>query len=99
MTPRTTQDWIAVLWPAFIAACLTEILVFASFDPEDFHFFGSQENWSAQSVYSIAFFGFWFIAAIATLSTWNLGRTARQINESKTDDVPTAGHDGRSSRP
>ncbi|MGE0310155.1 MAG: hypothetical protein AB7P21_00845 [Lautropia sp.] len=86
MTPRSTRDWIAVLWPAFIAACLTEIVVFGCFDPADFHFFGSQDLWSAQSVYSIAFFCFWLIAAIATLSTWNLGRSARQINEG-TDDA------------
>ncbi len=87
MTPHSTRDWIAVLWPAFIAACLTEIVVFACFDPADFHFFGSQAEWSGQSVYSLGFFCFWLIGAIATLATWNLGRSARQINDGV--DAPT----------
>ena len=92
MTPRSTRHWIAILWPAFIAACLLEIIVFACFDPADFHLFGAQGTWSAQSVYSIAFFCFWLIAASATLSTWKLGRTSREINLDleESDDPPAA---------
>ena len=66
--PSTAKDRIAVLWPAFLAACLLEIVVFASFDPHDVRSFGVPEL-EVQSVYSIAFFGFWMIASLDRKST------------------------------
>ena len=71
--PTSARDRIAVLWPAFLAACLLEIVVFASFDPHDVRTFGGQDL-EAQSVYSIAFFAFWLIASLTSLTTWMLSR-------------------------
>ena len=70
----STRHGIAVLWPAFLAACLLEIVVFGSFDPDDFHGFGSAVHLSREAVLSIAFFVFWFVAAIAGFATWKLSR-------------------------
>ena len=69
--PTSARDRIAVLWPAFLAACLLEIVVFASFDPHDVRAFGGHDV-EAQSVYSIAFFAFWLIASLTSLTTWKL---------------------------
>ncbi|HZH07176.1 MAG TPA: hypothetical protein VEY69_10910 [Lautropia sp.] len=71
--PATSRDWIAVLWPAFLAACLLEIAVFALFDPHDLRTSGGAEP-GIQSIYSVAFFGFWMIASLASLGTWTLTR-------------------------
>jgi len=71
--PRNLRDWIAVLWPAFLAACLLEIVVFASFDPHDLRTSGGADP-GIQSVYSLAFFSFWIIASLASLGTWTLAR-------------------------
>ena len=70
----STRHAIAVLWPAFLAACLLEIVVFGSFDPDDFHGFGAAVHLSREAVLSIAFFVFWFVAAIAGFATWKLSR-------------------------
>ena len=71
--PTSARDRIAVLWPAFMAACLLEIIVFASFDPHDLRTYGGHEL-ETQSVYSIAFFAFWLVASLASLTTWKLTR-------------------------
>lgn len=62
---------IAILWPAFLAACALELIVFASFDPADFHGFG-QRTMSDIGVLSIAFFAFWAITAVAGYVTVRL---------------------------
>lgn len=91
MTPRTSRDWISVLWPSFVAACLVEMVVFASFDPQDWHFFGMEEQQSAETVYSIGFFCFWIITTLASLGTWNLTRSATELNRLTAFDAPRAG--------
>ena len=49
--------WIA--WPAFLAACALELLVFALVDPLELHWSGQVLGWSRQGVYTAAFFAFW----------------------------------------
>jgi len=61
MMRRTMQ----ILWPAFVAAGVLEMLVFAVIDPADLRWFGGAPiGWSAQAVYTVTFLMFW--AAIAT---------------------------------
>jgi hypothetical protein len=67
------RRWGAVAWPAFVAACLLEIIVFAAFDPADFHAFGA-ESWQSQSVLTIAFLAFWVVSTLACYVTWILAR-------------------------
>jgi hypothetical protein len=58
--------WMAIAWPAFLAACALELLVFAMVDPSELHGFGSLDSTSRQGIYTLAFFVFWVIAAAAT---------------------------------
>ena len=51
-----------VVWPAFIGACLLELIVFAVVDPAEVHWLGRSTPWSEggsrQAVYAGAFFVF-----------------------------------------
>ena len=61
------QRALRILWPAFMAAGVLEMLVFAVVDPAELHWFGGAAlNWSAQAVYTVTFLIFW--AAISTAS-------------------------------
>ena len=70
--PRKMRDWIIVLWPAFVAACLIEMLVFASFDPHDINVLGFRVEAERDMVYSLAFFAFWFVTTLVALAVWSL---------------------------
>jgi hypothetical protein len=41
-----------VMWPAFLAAGVLEMLVFAVIDPEDMRWMGQSLAWPRQAVYS-----------------------------------------------
>ena len=66
------QRALQVLWPAFIAAGVLELLVFAHVDPSDVRTLaGMPVELSRQGVYTLSFFGFWaVIAAAGTVSCW-----------------------------
>ena len=56
---------LQIIWPAFLAAGMLEMLVFAVVDPGDMRWFGGVRiEWSAQAIYTFTFLLFW--AAIAT---------------------------------
>ena len=59
--------WIA--WPAFLAACVLEMLVFALVDPHDLHWLGRALDWSAMAVYTASFFAFWAVAMAGSALT------------------------------
>lgn len=63
---------LQVLWPAFVAACALELLVFAHVDPADVHTLaGAPIELSRQAIYTLSFFGFWaVIAATCAVSCW-----------------------------
>jgi hypothetical protein len=63
---------LQILWPAFVAAGVMELLVFAHVDPADVHTLaGAPIELSRQAVYTLSFFGFWaVIAAAAAMSCW-----------------------------
>ncbi|CAN5223993.1 hypothetical protein BH11PSE9_BH11PSE9_39210 [soil metagenome] len=59
------QRCLRILWPAFMAAGVLEMLVFAVTDPADRRWFGGPPiDWSAQAVYTVTFLIFW--GAIST---------------------------------
>ena len=60
-------------WPAFLAACVLELIVFALVDPHDLHWAGDALELSRQAVYTAAFFAFWAISAVACAVTVVLG--------------------------
>lgn len=70
--------WIA--WPAFLSACVLELVVFALVDPQDLHWAGHSLDWSRQGVYTAAFFVFWVIGLASGVLTTLLGMTPSQIN-------------------
>ena len=70
--------WIA--WPAFLSACVLELVVFAVVDPQDLHWFGRPLAWSRQSVYTVSFFAFWAISAVSNALTAVLGTPAAEVN-------------------
>jgi hypothetical protein len=79
------SDWpqrlLMLAWPAFMAACLLELVVFALVDPLDVHWAGAPLAWSRQGVYTGAFFVFWAISFAACLLTTLLRMTPTEVNE------------------
>ena len=61
------QRWVAVLWPAFLMAGVLEALVFSLVDPGALHWLGGATVEAApQAVYTVAFFVFWGVIALAS---------------------------------
>ena len=66
---RTTLRAAPILWPAFLMAGVTEMLVFSVLDPSMLSFGAWHPE--ATTVYSLAFFAFWaLMAAAAAASQW-----------------------------
>ena len=70
--------WIA--WPAFLAACVLELLVFATVDPTELAWSGHPLGWSRQGVYTGAFFAFWLVAGAACWLTTLLRMAPAEVN-------------------
>ena len=81
--PRTTRQWITVLWPAFLAASVLELVVFAGFDPQDVNLFGMALEPERAAVYSVTFLLFWLITAAAGVVT-----RAMSADDNKSVDNP-----------
>ena len=72
--------WVLIVWPAFLAACLLEALVFAMVDPGELHWPGYFFQATRQGVYTMAFFAFWSITmACSALVLW-LAKAPPEIN-------------------
>lgn len=76
-----TQRLMGAAWPAFLAACVLELFVFAFADPRDFHWGGQPIAWSPQAIYTIGFFVFWLVSFAAGVLTTLLHMTPAEINE------------------
>lgn len=61
---------IWVLWPAFIAAGIAEIVFFTVIDPQQLYFFGQPVALAAMPTYSVGFLLFWLICAGSSLLSW-----------------------------
>jgi hypothetical protein len=72
--------WMAVVWPAFLAAGLLEIVVFAFIDPTDLHWQDAPLPLSRQGVYTVAFFVFWAMTLASSALTAVLGMSASEVN-------------------
>jgi hypothetical protein len=73
---------LCVLWPAFFAAGVLELLVFAFVDPNDVHLLGGERlDWPRQAVYTVAFFLFWAIVAAAGFTMRLLDRPGGEFDE------------------
>lgn len=57
---------LQILWPAFVMAGLTEMLVFAVVDPGELRWFGGEVfDWSRSATYTVSFLIFWGLFAVA----------------------------------
>ena len=76
------QRALRVLWPAFMAAGVLEMLVFAVVDPAELHWFGGAAlNWSTQAVYTVTFLIFWGAIAAASAATAWLSVDSDALND------------------
>jgi hypothetical protein len=83
MTSRQERI-MAVLWPSFLMAGVMEMLVFAFVDPNQLQLFGGQPiEWSPTAVYTVAFFLFWGVIAVAAALTGLLEVDAADINRNR----------------
>ena len=57
---------MATLWPSFIMAGVSSILLFSLVDPEAFILHGNSAELGDVVIYSIAFFLFWLLGAISS---------------------------------
>jgi hypothetical protein len=66
--------WAAVLWPSFLMAGVLEALVFSLVDPGELHWLGGAAvEANHRAVYTVAFFVFWVVIALASgLTQWVL---------------------------
>lgn len=80
--------WIA--WPAFLVACVLEMVVFAMVDPQDLHWFGHPVELSRQGVYTVAFFVFWGMTMVSSALTTLLAMSPFDVNRCSlpADDRP-----------
>ena len=78
---------MAVLWPSFLMAGVMEMLVFAFVDPTQLQLFGGQPiHWSPSAVYTVAFFVFWAVIAMAGALTELLEVGADDLNRADRSD-------------
>ena len=61
---------IWVLWPAFIAAGLAEVVFFTVIDPQQLYLLGRPVELAPLATYSIGFLLFWLICAGSSLMTF-----------------------------
>jgi hypothetical protein len=72
---------MTILWPSFLMAGVLEMLVFALVDPASLHGFnGAPLGLSPTGVYTLAFFIFWGIIAVAGAMTRLLEGQPEDIN-------------------
>lgn len=72
---------LAILWPSFLMAGVLEMLVFALVDPTTLRWMGGEAlALSPSAVYTLAFFAFWVVIAIAGLMTRLLEGDPEHIN-------------------
>jgi hypothetical protein len=69
-----------ILWPAFLVGGLTEMLVFAFVEPEALQWFGAPLALSRQGIYTVVFFAFWALAALASSLTTLLALSPFEVN-------------------
>lgn len=74
------RRWMWIAWPAFLAAGVMEMLVFAAVDPLEISWLEQFAPVSRLGVCSIAFFLFWAIIMMASAMTSLLALTPSELN-------------------
>lgn len=72
---------MTVGWPSFLMAGVLEMLVFSLVDPTQLHWFGGAPvELSPMAVYTLAFFVFWIVIALAAALSQLLAEPAAEVN-------------------
>lgn len=79
-----TRRLMWIIWPAFLAAGVMEMLVFAVFDPQDMLWLGQSIELSRTAIYTLAFFIFWVVFVVAGYLTVLLSTPSAEINAQPT---------------
>ncbi|MBX3623014.1 MAG: hypothetical protein KF891_23850 [Rhizobacter sp.] len=75
------QRALQILWPAFLAAGVLEMLLFAVVDPGDLQWFGGAPiGWPRQAIYTVTFLIFWGGTAAAGAMTALLVKGEGEVN-------------------
>ena len=82
-----TKRVMWIVWPAFLIACLLEMLVFAMVDPADLNWLGQPIGMSRQGVYTVSFFVFWILAGISSAFTSLLSYSPFAVNRESLADA------------
>ena len=82
----SARRWALIIWPAFLAACLLEAVVFSVVDPGEVHWSGLALQPTRQAVYTLAFFCFWLIAAVCSYVVLWLAQPDRALSDSVAAD-------------
>jgi hypothetical protein len=69
-----------VVWPAFLAACALELVVFAVVDPSELQWSAHALALTRPAVYTLSFFVFWAISSISNAITLQLFKSAAELN-------------------
>jgi hypothetical protein len=87
---------LGIAWPAFLAACLLELLLFGLFDPEEMLRGGQPAGLSRLAFQTAVFFVFWFAcAASSALSVLLTGPDTEpgSARRTRADQAPPAHED------
>ena len=63
------RRFLTIAWPAFLAACVLQMLVFSLVDPLELQWAGQNLPWSRQAVYAAGFLLFWLVAMLSSAQT------------------------------
>ena len=81
LQPSLHKHLMTILWPSFLMAGVLEVLVFALVDPANLRWMGGAViPMSTSAVYTLAFFVFWAVVAVAGLLTRLLEGDPDRIN-------------------
>lgn len=86
---------IWVLWPAFIAAGIAEVVFFTVIDPKQLFLLGEPVELPVMATYSVGFLMFWMICAGSSLMSWFMlpqnikDALKRQVDEPEDLSRPT----------
>lgn len=66
---RLPRVVMAVLWPSFLMACVSSGMLFSLVDPIELVLLDNQIHLSQLGTYTVGFFLFWFLGAVASSLT------------------------------
>lgn len=75
-----SRRWMWIAWPAFLAAGVMEVLIFAVFDPQDMVWLGQSLEMSRTAIYTLSFFVLWGVFVGAGFMTVLLSLPRAEVN-------------------